>query len=232
SDHLPSVIVSAAVEPDGEMDALVARVLVGLVDGDAEVRAGAARRLGEQATPKTLPLVLRRISDVDSRTMTAVVLAIKIIARGSPEAVRDALVGLVHAANPSDRRAAASIIARVRDATLAPELVRALGDSDDRVVSAAHQALSELTLQDFGTDALPWLRWWEKNASRHRVEWLIDALTHPVAEMRRAAGEELRAVTREYFGYSSDLPVREREHAQQRYRDWWATDGHLRFPTT
>jgi hypothetical protein len=58
---------------------------------------------------------------------------------------------------------------------------------------------------------------------------MIDALTHDVSEIRRAAGDELRALSREYFGYSSDLPPRDRERAQQRYRDWWITEGRTRF---
>jgi hypothetical protein len=73
------------------------------------------------------------------------------------------------------------------------------------------------------------MRWWELNSSRHRLEWLIDALIHEVSEIRRAAGEELRALSKEYFGYASDLPPRDRERAQQRYRDWWVTEGRTRF---
>jgi hypothetical protein len=53
-------------------------------------------------------------------------------------------------------------------------------------------------------------------------------LTHDAADVRRAAGEELRAMSRQYFGYASDLPPRDRERAQQRYRDWWITEGKTR----
>jgi len=85
------------------------------------------------------------------------------------------------------------------------------------------------TCQDFGTDARPWLKWWERHSSQHRIEWLIDGLTHEVSTIRRAAGDELRATTKEYFGYSADLPPRDRDRAQQRYRDWWVTEGKSRF---
>jgi hypothetical protein len=73
------------------------------------------------------------------------------------------------------------------------------------------------------------VRWWDHHSTQHRVEWLIDALTHDVVDIRGGAAAELRAVTGEYFGYSADLPLRDRERAQQRYRDWWATDGRARF---
>jgi len=110
-----------------------------------------------------------------------------------------------------------------------PELVRALADGDEAVETSAHVALVQVTRQDFGLDARPWLRWWELNASRHRIEWLIDSLTHEITEVRRAAGEELRAASKEYFGYAADLPPRDRERAQQRYRDWWVTEGRARL---
>jgi hypothetical protein len=54
-------------------------------------------------------------------------------------------------------------------------------------------------------------------------------MSHEVSEIRRAAGEELRSLSKEYFGYASDLPQRDRERSQQRYRDWWVTEGRARF---
>jgi hypothetical protein len=118
---------------------------------------------------------------------------------------------------------------RLRDGTFVPELVRALGDPEDVVVDVAHAALVQTTLHDYGTDARLWLRWWEQNSSKHRIEWLIDALSHDVSEVRKNASEELRALTKEYFGYAGDSPPRDRDRAQQRYRDWWAIEGRGRF---
>jgi hypothetical protein len=143
--------------------------------------------------------------------------------------VRDALFTLARGASPADRVAALHAMARLRDGTFVPELVRALGDAEDVVVDVAHTALVHTTLHDYGTDARLWLRWWEQNSGKHRVEWLIDALGHDVAEVRKNASEELRALTKEYFGYAGDSPPRDRDRAQQRYRDWWATEGRARF---
>ena len=89
-----------------------------------------------------------------------------------------------------------------------------------------------LARQDFGRDVLAWRAWWSRNASRHRVEWLIDALVHEDAALRRESSNELRGLTKEYFGYAENLPERERARAQQRWRDWWATEGYVRFQTT
>jgi hypothetical protein len=143
--------------------------------------------------------------------------------------VREALLELAGGVMPADRIAAIGAMTGVSDPMMVPGLVHALGDRVDAVVDAAHDTLVHITCQDFGTDARPWLRWWENNAGRHRVEWLIDALTHEVSDIRRMAGEQLRLLTKEYFGYGSELAPRERERAQQRYRDWWITDGRTRF---
>ena len=48
---------------------------------------------------------------------------------------------------------------------------------------------------------------------------------HEQAALRAAAGEELKTITKEYFGYYDDLPKRERERAQSRYREWWNSVG-------
>jgi HEAT repeat protein len=136
---------------------------------------------------------------------------------------------MAHGVESSARAAAMRVMGELRAPALVPDLVRALGDGDETVVDAAQQALVQVTRQDMGTDARRWLRWWEQNAPRNRVEWLIDSLTHEISEIRRAAGDELKSVTKEYFGYANDLPPRDRERAQQRYRDWWVTEGRTRL---
>jgi hypothetical protein len=86
-----------------------------------------------------------------------------------------------------------------------------------------------VTRQGFGRDKTAWEAWWKDNGARHRIEWLIDALMSEDAEIRRAAGEELKAITKEYFGYYDDLSRGERLKAQKRYKDWWENTGKARF---
>ncbi len=81
-----------------------------------------------------------------------------------------------------------------------------------------------LTRQDFGLDVPRWVAWWDTAATRHRVEWLIDALTHTDATVRHEASEELKRLTGQVFGYYFNLPRKERERAQQRYLAWWHSD--------
>ncbi|MFT5356643.1 MAG: hypothetical protein ACI9KE_003868 [Polyangiales bacterium] len=137
--------------------------------------------------------------------------------------------------------------ARIPSASLETRVMalRALGELRDRagldmlalfvekereeLAEAAHRSLVQITRQDFG-DAVPrWLLWIDNNYERHRVEWLIDSLSHVDEAMRRDAADELKALTHEYYGYHPSLSKKEREIAQKKYRRWWEAEGHLRF---
>ncbi len=204
-------------------------VIERLSASDPEARGWATYLLCELPYPEAIPHALARLRDPDACTRAAAMHAISAITKVLPDETRDAVAELATSPDPADRAAAMRAIGETRQSALVPELLRALADTDERVVATAYDALVQVTRQDLGTDARPWLKWWQENGARHRIEWLIDALNHDVSEIRRAAGEELRTLTREYFGYSSELPVRDRERARQRYHDWWITEGRARF---
>jgi hypothetical protein len=204
-------------------------VLDRLSSSDPEVRGWAAHLVCELPYVEAVPRLVVCLRDADVGVSTSAGLALAAIAKSALEPVRDALLILACAPNSADRVAALGAIAKLREASFVPEVVRALGDSDDAVVTAAHAALVQVTLQDLGTDARLWIRWWDQNSDKHRIEWLIDALGHDVTEIRKTASEELRALTKEYFGYAGDSPPRDRDRAQQRYRDWWEVEGRSRF---
>ena len=204
-------------------------VLHRLTDADPECRGWATHLLCELPYPEAIAPLLATLRDPDPSTRASAAHALAAISRSHGPDVRAALTRLGRGAEPAERVGAIRAMAELRDPALVPDLIHALGDREENVVAAAHEALVRASCQDFGADARPWLRWWETHATKHRVEWLIDALTHEVSEIRRLAGEQLRAVTKEYFGYGSDLPARDRERAQQRYRDWWITEGRARF---
>ncbi|MGA2448270.1 MAG: hypothetical protein ABTD50_06330 [Polyangiaceae bacterium] len=204
-------------------------VLERLADPDPEIRGWATCLLSELPYVEALPQLFMRLTDSDVAIQAAAVHAIVAVGRAARIETRAAIREHARALEPVERAAAMRVMGQVKDPVLVPELVRALVDDHSRVVAAAHDALVQVSCQDFGTDARPWVRWWDHHSTQHRVEWLIDALTHDVVDIRGGAAAELRAVTGEYFGYSADLPLRDRERAQQRYRDWWATDGRARF---
>jgi hypothetical protein len=173
-----------------------------LVDPDASVRSAA------------LEAALRLQADADAR---------RVLCQRLAELAADS-------SRPEDARCLALAALRdLRDPQSVPSLIRSLEDPSADIVQAAGQGLQLICRQDFGLNARRWREWWKTNRARHRVQWLIDALTHEDPTIRRAAGEELKGLTKEYFGYYDDLPRKERARAQRRYRHWWDTKGKALF---
>jgi hypothetical protein len=46
-----------------------------------------------------------------------------------------------------------------------------------------------VTRQDSGRNPQVWSAWWEIHKNEHRMEWLIQALTHDVASIHTAGDE-------------------------------------------
>jgi hypothetical protein len=149
--------------------------------------------------------------------------------RGLPEMV-DALTvlrrtGRIRGKDPAKRLRAIAALGAIRDAGALRLLVDLLEDEDGAVVHAAHLALVDITCEDLGAGARKWAAWADRNESRHRIEWLIDALTHGDETLRTAAGEDLKAITQQYFGFHPGAGKKDREVVQQKYRTWWDTQG-------
>jgi HEAT repeat protein len=203
-------------------------------DSDPVVRRWATLLLGELPAAEGVHAVARRFFDTDEGVRRAAVAASKLFLKHSEygRALVAEFGGVAQDTNKGSgmRLAAIDALADLRHPLCVPELIHVLPLGPDEVTRAASDALSIVTRQNFGDDAAVWTEWWRANGGRHRIEWLIDALTHESEDVRRPAGEELKGLTREYFGYYDDLPPRERERAQLRYREWWETKGKARFP--
>jgi hypothetical protein len=206
-------------------------VLVRVESGDPEARFWATFLLTELAYPEAVPAIVARLFDEEERTRRVARQAAKVVADAGREPLVEELDRIVRdpKATIEKRIRTMDALGEMRDAIVVPVLIGALGEESEEVATAARRALTIVSRQDFGKDTRRWLAWWAQSSSRHRIEWLIDALTHEQAAMRKAAAQELKSVTREYFGYYDDLPKRERERAQQRYRDWWRSEGRARF---
>jgi hypothetical protein len=204
-------------------------VLEALDELDAEKRYWATFLLTELPYPEAAPPLLARLFDEEARTRKAARLAMGAIAKTAPQAVVDAVAKIAVTPDDGRRDAAIAVLGELREPLAVPVLTLVLSERDERSAESARKALVEVTRQDFGKNVRQWSSWWTANSARHRIEWLMDALSHELSEIRRAAGEELKTLTKEYFGFSEDLPPRERERAQQRYRDWWVTEGRSRF---
>lgn len=208
-------------------------LVVRTADRDPVVRRWATWLLGELPTAESARAIVRRFSDSDAEVRRAALASGRLLQSNAEArtALRDGLATL--AAEPSQapevRHSSIEAMADLRDPRAVPRLIPLLGTENSAVVRSVHWALVTLTRQDFGRDGKVWSTWWSKNSTRHRLEWLMDSLLHENLELRRAAGEELKSVTKEYFGYYEDLPPRERERAQRAYREWWEATGKARF---
>jgi len=131
--------------------------------------------------------------------------------------------------DPAQRAAAARALGELRDRGSLDLLLRLLDARVEVIVDAAHKALVVLTGQDFGIQSKRWIEWVEAARDTHRIEWLIESLLHADEKIRAHAGDELKQLTQEYYGYHPALPKREREIAHRKYRDWWERSGRSRF---
>ena len=148
--------------------------------------------------------------------------------------LRDVIEGLraearVPRSDVRRRVAATRALGALRDAGALDLFVQLLSSDKPELVAEAHRSLVSLTKQDFGDVPARWLDWVDDNRSRHRIEWLIEGLLHADEKMRSAAGDELKKITQEYYGYHPSLPRRDREVAQRKYLDWWRAEGRRRF---
>lgn len=206
-------------------------VLSHVEDPDVENRFWATYLLTELVYPDTLDPILARVFDEEPRVRRAARAAARAFAEAHPSIIVERLELIaMDGAEARERRALAiEALGETRESHAVPALIRLLGDPDGAIVTAGRGALTAITRQDFGASSQKWQAWWDANQERHRLEWLIDALMHDQAALRAAAGEELKTITKEYFGYYDDLPKRERERAQSRYREWWDSVGRVRF---
>jgi hypothetical protein len=228
SDCGPLLKVLARIGPSA-----ASMVAVRASDADPVVRAWTTRLLGELPSVDSAEAVALRFLDRDIEVRRAALAAGRMLASKHPasESLSAALsdVLLDPAKTDEVRHMAIEAIADLRESRAVPGLVRTLENASSDIKRSAHWALVVLTRADFGDDVEAWGKWWAEHSEQHRIEWLIEALTHAEQEIRRAAGDELKSTTKEYFGYYDDLSPRERERAQGRYRDWWNSKGKSRF---
>lgn len=127
------------------------------------------------------------------------------------------------------RMMALRALGELRDRAALDMLALFVEKEREELAEAAHRSLVQITRQDFGDSVPRWLLWIDDNKDRHRVEWLIDSLSHVDETMRRKAADELKELTHEYYGYHPALSKKEREIAQKKYRRWWEANGRHRF---
>nr|MBK7064349.1 hypothetical protein [Deltaproteobacteria bacterium] len=212
--------------------AAVPALLEALDSEDPDRRFCALLCLHEVAHPSALPRLTTLVLG-DDETLHPAAMEVLRAHRRFPEFASVGATLRTALREPRDsalvRRRAAAALGELRDVDAVPLLIAALSDRDGPLALAAQRGLVLITRQDFGTTTQHWIDWWSGASSRHRVEWLIDALLHVDGTLRHEASEELKKLTGQFFGYYYNLPRRERERAHQRYIEWWDREGAERF---
>lgn len=201
-------------------------------DQDARVRRWATLLLGEIPGPEACRAVVQRLADEVPRVHQAALDAARLLLSSSAANLfRKTLFEVAEAEDAplTLRLRTLEHVARLRDSASVPRLIALLALDTEPVVHKALWALGVITRQDFGRDTQSWGDWWQMHQSKHRFQWLIEALDQRDARLRKAAAEELLIEAQDSFGYSEDSPQPERLAAQQRYQQWWETMGARRF---
>lgn len=196
---------------------------------DPESRFWATYLLTELVYPDAIDAAVARAFDEDEKVRRAARAAVHALAEAHPAPVVERLGEFTLAQTVELRIRAIEALAETREPTAVQVLLPLLDENQAEIAAATQKALIVLTRQDFGVEQDKWTQWWDQNKGRHRLEWLIDSLVHEHRKMRNQAGEELKWITKESFGYYDDLPRRERERAQKKFRDWWDQIGRVRF---
>lgn len=197
-------------------------------DRDARIRRWATLLLGELPSPESCRAVVQRLADEDPRVHQAALDAARLLLSSSAANLfRRTLFEIAEAEDAplTLRLRTLEHVAKLKDSASVPRLIGFLTSDVEPIVHKALWALSVVTRQDFGRDIGRWWEFWHEHQAQHRLEWLIDALDHSDARLRRAAAEELELAAGDRFGYDSGLPPAERQDAQRRYRQWWESVG-------
>jgi hypothetical protein len=209
-------------------------ILEEMRSGDSGRRFWATFLLTELPYSAAVAPLIPRLYDADTKVRMVARAAARTLAETANETL---LAELARALRDSQTSRSARLgileaLGELREPLCVPVLISHLADADAEVQMAARRSLIAVTRQDFALEGKPWLAWWGQNSQRHRIEWLIDALEGETPALRKAASDELKALTKQTFGYYDDLPRRERERVQQKFRDWWASEGKSRFMRT
>jgi hypothetical protein len=198
-----------------------------------EVRLCATLLAADCVSPELLGPLSNRLFDPDGQVRLIAIESLPAFraTRGFDD-VKKSLRDTAHNARepiPS-RLAALEALSVLRDPGSVPLLI-ALCHHDNRQLSVpAHRSLLAITAQDFGDSERKWKSWYERHKQQHRAEWLIDSLMHGDERVRTTAGLELQKLSQVYYGYSAAAPKRDRERVQERYRQWWDSQGKKQKP--
>jgi len=203
-----------------------------LSSGHPDVRLYAAIVASDMVSEGLMDAVAERVHDDDAGVRR---IAVQLLPRFGGfrgfEEIRTVMrrAARIRGKDLSRRWHAVDALAALRDIEMMPKMIELLREDDEVLHEHLHAALVTLTCVDLGDSHKKWKQWWNRNRSRHRIEWLIDGLLSGDETIRRAAGEELKRLTQQFYGYHPGSPKRDRERIVKKYREWWDVEGQRRF---
>lgn len=204
-------------------------VTVRTADENARVRRWATFVLGELPGKESAKAIANRLLDGSIEVRRAALSSARRVRRDplTRRTLRAQVEQMCRdqSLDPEARCSAIEALADIREHEAIPVLLQLLEDFDASVARSARWAMCVLTRQDFGDDIEAWRQFWQQHRDEDRVEWLIASLDHEQRDIRRAAGDELRALCGKDFGYDEDQVQSERRKAQADFRSWWLETG-------
>ncbi len=199
----------------------------------SEDRFWAAHVLGEIVCIESAEVVGTLLFDDDVSVRRIARRSAAFLIATVPDAAQAIVPMLEQAARGSDRPGrrfiAIDTLGELAVTSTIPALIAMLGDPVQDIGDTVHRALVQITCQDFARDTRRWIDWFAANASRHRVEWIIDTLLHDSPELRRIAAEALEPVIGRDLGFDAEASRDERAAAHVRYLLWWEQEGRVQY---
>ncbi len=198
-----------------------------LKSDDPETRYYASLVAAELPHPRLLEPLATALFDDDQGVSRSALYALELFhEQEGIEGLKESLRALA-VASDSDQRSrllAIRALAVLRDEACVEALIPVLSERSV-IGEAAWRVLRMLTAQDFGDRAADWHAWLLANRERSRVEWLIDGLDHPDAEVRAIASRDVVRASGHDYGFKTDMASHDRKAIRERYRLWWAAQS-------
>jgi len=197
-------------------------------DADREIRYYATLCAAELRPADVINQLVERLFDGDEHIRALAVEALEGYPGNELHAALEFARKALHSEDNLRLKLAADGLVKLADTSAIPDLIDAHSRGGD-AAEVSRSALFLLTNQDLGNSNRKWRSWWEKHEGTHRIEWMLEGLSHKNAEIRKNASETLRSLTGEFFGYGHDLPKKERDKTRKLWQDWWEETGKSRF---
>ncbi len=197
-------------------------------EASAELRYYAVACAFEIRSEALLPSLTERVFDDDEGIRELAIRALRNYGDAGRAQSCDLLRKQLQPSNdPEHLEMASNAIVVLGCQQAVPDLIDLLAELED--AAFAQRGLIELTGADFASEPKKWRRWWHKNKSKDRVDWLIEALGHARSEIRVQAAANLRALTKHTeLLYDPFGSKHERSLAQSKWRAWRASQSNTR----